>query len=153
NLEFTCQFDGALSRLTQRRDGHFVDKLESCRARGCMAMKGVLLGDTGVEVSAVCLGTMYFGSLIDEPVAFQILDSYAGAGRMLLDTANIYAGWIGGFAGGESEALLGRWLHARGNRGCLFVATKVGGILHRDHEPLPGSQLGLRAVQIETECE
>jgi aryl-alcohol dehydrogenase-like predicted oxidoreductase len=118
-----------------------------------MAMKGVMLGDTGVEVSALCLGTMYFGSLIAEVAALQILDCYAGAGGMFLDTANIYAGWVGGFAGGESEALLGRWVHARGNRARLFIATKVGGVLHRGHEPLPGSQPGLRAAHIETECE
>ena len=116
-------------------------------------MKNVLLGNTGVEVSALCLGTMYFGSLTDETTSFGILDRYAEAGGAFLDTANIYAGWVPGFVGGESETLLGRWLKARHNRSGLFIATKVGGILHRGHEPLPGSQSGLRVAQIEAECE
>jgi len=116
-------------------------------------MKHVPLGNTGVEVSALCLGTMYFGSLTDEVTSFQILDCYVEAGGTFLDTANIYAGWVDGFVGGESETLLGRWLNGRSNRSHLFIATKVGGILHRGHEPLPGSQSGLRAAQIEAECE
>jgi len=116
-------------------------------------MKNVLLGNTGVEVSALCLGTMYFGSLTDEATSYQILDCYTEAGGAFLDTANIYAGWVDGFVGGESETLLGRWLKARKNRSRLFIDTKVGGILHRGHEPLPGSQSGLRAAQIEAECE
>jgi aryl-alcohol dehydrogenase-like predicted oxidoreductase len=116
-------------------------------------MKSVPLGNTGVEVSALCLGTMYFGSLIDQATSFQILDCYDDAGGTFLDTANIYAGWVPGFVGGESETLLGRWLKVRGNRSHLFIATKVGGVLHRDHKPLPGSQSGLRALQIEAECE
>src|SRR5437764_15246360 len=116
-------------------------------------MKRVLLGNTGIEVSAICLGTMYFGSLTDEATSFQILDAYTEAGGAFLDTANIYTGWVPGFVGGESEMLLGRWLKARNNRSRLFIATKVGGILHRGHEPLPGTQSGLRAAQIEAECE
>src|SRR5712691_8219777 len=114
-------------------------------------MKTVTLGNTGVEVSALCLGTMYFGSLSDEVTSFQIVDCYTEAGGAFLDTANIYAGWLDGFVGGESEMLLGRWLKARGNRSRLFIATKVGGVLHRGHEPLPGHQSGLRAAQIEAE--
>src|SRR5262249_2539765 len=116
-------------------------------------MKTVLLGNTGVEVSAICLGTMYFGSLTDEGTSVQVLDCYFEAGGAFLDTANIYAGWVPGFAGGESESLLGRWLKERKNRSQLFIATKVGGVLHQGHEPLPGSQPGLRAAQIEAECE
>ncbi len=116
-------------------------------------MRQVQLGRTGVKVSVLCLGTMYFGSLIDEATAFEILDAYVEAGGSFLDTANIYAGWIDGFRGGESESLIGRWMKARHYRAALFIATKVGGALHRGHESLSGSNPGLRASQIEMECE
>jgi aryl-alcohol dehydrogenase-like predicted oxidoreductase len=116
-------------------------------------MKQVPLGHTGIEVSAMCLGTMYFGSLTSEAIAFDILDAYAEAGGAFLDTANIYAGWLPGFVGGESETLIGKWLRERDNRQQMFVATKVGGILHRGHEELPESKPGLSAQQIEADCE
>jgi len=100
-------------------------------------METVPLGQTGTKVSAVCLGTMQFGSQTDETTSFQLLDQYVAAGGAFLDTANIYAGWLPGFHGGESESLLGRWLKARDNRDGLCIATKVGGVLHHGHDHLP----------------
>ena len=78
-------------------------------------MKTRLLGHTGVEVSALCLGTMYFGSRENAEISYQLLDQYVEAGGTFLDTANIYVRWIPGFVGGESETLLGRWMKERGN--------------------------------------
>jgi aryl-alcohol dehydrogenase-like predicted oxidoreductase len=97
-------------------------------------------------VSALCLGTMYFGTKVDEATSFALMDMYVEAGGGFLDTANKYASWLPGFSGGESEALIGRWMRARGNRGSLFLSTKVG-------LPMPGVEKGLRARQIEEECE
>lgn len=84
------------------------------------------LGGTGARVSELCLGCMYFGTLIDEPTAFRLLDQYVDAGGRFLDTANNYAWWVEGGQGGESEQMLGRWMRERRNRSQLFVATKVG---------------------------
>lgn len=89
-------------------------------------MRSIELGHTGVEVSALGLGCMYFGSAIDERRSFELLDRYLDAGGSHLDTANNYAHWIPGSEGGESERVLGRWMRARRNRDQLFVATKVG---------------------------
>lgn len=89
-------------------------------------MKTTTLGNSGVQVSSLCLGTMYFGSKVDEETSFALLDQYWDAGGRFLDTANVYARWITGFQGGESEALLGRWLAARGYGGKAFIASKVG---------------------------
>jgi aryl-alcohol dehydrogenase-like predicted oxidoreductase len=69
---------------------------------------------------------MYFGSTIDEALSFQLLDLYRDFGGCFLDTANSYAFWVEGCEGGESEAVLGKWLNTRGNRNQVFVATKVG---------------------------
>jgi aryl-alcohol dehydrogenase-like predicted oxidoreductase len=89
-------------------------------------MKQLPLGDSGATVSALCLGTMFFGTTVDEPTSFRLLDRYYDAGGRFLDTADIYAFWVEGGEGGESESLLGRWMRERGNRDELFLATKVG---------------------------
>ena len=75
-----------------------------------------------------------------------ILDQYVEAGGSFLDTANIYARWVPGYVGGESETLLGEWMRERRNRAQTFIATKVG-------FQYPGVERGLRAHQIEAECE
>jgi aryl-alcohol dehydrogenase-like predicted oxidoreductase len=90
-------------------------------------MRTVPLGEAGVDVSALCLGCMFFGTRVDEETSMHVLDAYTEAGGSFLDTANNYAYWIEGGRGGESEELLGRWMGRRGNRESLFLATKVGG--------------------------
>lgn len=87
-------------------------------------MREVRVG--GAEVSALCLGTMFFGSRVDEATSLRLLDAYVASGGRFLDTANNYAFWITGTRGGESEALLGRWLAARRNRDRIVLASKVG---------------------------
>jgi aryl-alcohol dehydrogenase-like predicted oxidoreductase len=109
-------------------------------------MKTVQLGETGEQVSALCLGAMYFGSRNNEATSYRMLDQYIGAGGTFIDTANIYAHWVSGFHGGESETLLGRWMRERGNRERLFIASKVG-FNYGEVRP------GLTSRQIETECE
>ena len=111
-------------------------------------MKTVPLGSTGVNVSILCLGAMYFGTEEDETTSFRLLDQYLDAGGTFIDTANIYAHWVPGFKGGESEALLGRWMRARRNRDRLFIATKVGFEI-----PPQGVERGLKARRIVEECE
>lgn len=109
-------------------------------------MKSISLGTSGVEVSALCLGVMLFGSHTSNELSTQLLDQYVDAGGSFLDSANIYAHWIPGFAGGESEEFLGNWMKKRGNRSQMFVTTKVG-------FDMPGVERGLKAEQIEAECE
>jgi aryl-alcohol dehydrogenase-like predicted oxidoreductase len=111
-----------------------------------IGMGSVPLGITGEEVSQFCLGAMYLGSRTDAELSIQLLDQYAEAGGSFIDTANIYAHWVPGHAGGESEALLGVWMKERGNRSRMFLASKVG-------FPYPGVEQGLRAAQIEAECD
>ena len=116
-------------------------------------MKTLQLGSSDASVSAICLGTMLFGSTIDTPTSYAILDAYRSAGGTFLDTANIYAGWIDGFVGGESETLLGQWMQTRHCRDEIFIATKVGGILHRGHDTLNDDNPRLTSQQIIAECE
>jgi len=64
------------------------------------------LGNTGISVGKIALGTMYFGSETPEADAFAILDTFIEAGGNLVDTANVYVN-------GVSEEILGRWFAAR----------------------------------------
>jgi aryl-alcohol dehydrogenase-like predicted oxidoreductase len=109
-------------------------------------MKTVPLGKSGVAVSEFCLGTMYFASRTDKTMSYRLLDQYAEAGGSFLDTANIYARWVPGYVGGESETLLGEWMRERNNRQKMFVASKVG-------FEYPDVERGLKVRQIEEECE
>jgi aryl-alcohol dehydrogenase-like predicted oxidoreductase len=48
------------------------------------------LGNTGISVGKIALGTMYFVSETPEADAFAILDTFIEAGGNLVDTANVY---------------------------------------------------------------
>lgn len=109
-------------------------------------METVPLSATGERVSAMCLGTDYYGSRVPPACAFELLDQFSGAGGMFLDTSNLYASWIPGFEGGESERVIGDWMAARRCRDRMFVGTKVG-------FPYQDSPGGLRASEIARECE
>ena len=82
-------------------------------------MKYTKLGCSGVVVSKIALGTMYFGDETSEGDAFAILDAFVEAGGNLIDTANVYAG-------GKSELVIGHWLASRPNdiTDCVVLATK-----------------------------
>ena len=92
-------------------------------------MKYNLLGNTGLKVSELCLGTMTFGgkgmfkvigSLGQEPVD-ALLKRAIDAGINFIDTANVYAE-------GLSEELTGQSIRNLGiNRDDLVLATKVRG--------------------------
>ena len=89
-------------------------------------MKTVPLGNTGENVSTLCLGAMYFGTRQNQAESFQLLDQYFESGGTFIDSANIYAGWVDSFKGGESETILGSWMKERKNRSQIFIASKVG---------------------------
>lgn len=84
------------------------------------------IGSTTLDVFPICLGGNVFGWTADERQSFAVLDAYAESGGNFVDTADVYAAWAPGNAGGESETILGRWMAARGNRDRIVVATKVG---------------------------
>jgi aryl-alcohol dehydrogenase-like predicted oxidoreductase len=85
------------------------------------------LGRTGLKVAALCLGGNTFGWTTDQQASEAVLDAYLEGGGNFVDTADVYARWVPGNPGGESETVLGKWLHARGNRHQVIIATKVMG--------------------------
>ena len=84
------------------------------------------LGRSDLMVSPLCLGGNVFGWTADEAMSFRLLDALVEAGLNFIDTADVYSTWVPGNEGGESEAIIGKWMKSRGNRDRVVVATKVG---------------------------
>ena len=93
-------------------------------------MKKGTLGKTTLTVSAVCMGTVYFGSRMDDAASFAMLDHFAELGGNFLDTARVYADWVPLAQRQASEKCIGRWLKARKIQDQVVIATKGG------HPPL-----------------
>jgi len=85
-------------------------------------MDYVRLGETGLEVSPLCLGTWRFGQEsggvieTDREEAHELLDAWADAGCNFVDTAN-------GYGEGDSERWIGEWLEER-DREQFVIASK-----------------------------
>ncbi|MDB5411146.1 MAG: alcohol dehydrogenase, partial [Rhodospirillales bacterium] len=84
------------------------------------------LGKSGIVTAPLAFGGNVFGWTIDEATSFALLDAFVAAGFDFIDTADVYSVWAPGHSGGESEAIIGKWLKSRGNRGKVTIATKVG---------------------------
>ena len=85
------------------------------------------IGDSGISITPLALGGNVFDWTADEAASFAILDAFVDAGGMMIDTADVYSAWVPGHQGGESEALIGRWLKRDpAKRDRVVIATKVG---------------------------
>ncbi|MEO3799760.1 aldo/keto reductase [Nonomuraea sp. B1E8] len=102
----------------------------------------------------IALGTMYFGSRVEERTAFALLDRFVDAGGTLIDTANCYTFWADpDGAGGHSERVIGAWLARNpGMRERVRLSTKAGA------QPVgggewPANREGLSAVALKAALE
>ena len=85
------------------------------------------LGKTGLSIAPLVFGGNVFGWTADEKTSFDLLDAFTGAGFNAIDTADVYSRWVPGNEGGESEAIIGRWLKRAGiARDRVVIITKVG---------------------------
>jgi len=86
------------------------------------------LGNTGLMVSELCLGTQNYGWNADERTSFDIMTAAYEAGINFFDTADMYSWWAPGNSGGESEAMIGKWLRTGvASRSDMVICTKVRG--------------------------
>ena len=81
------------------------------------------LGQTGLEVSPLCLGCGSYGGSMKEPLAVEMMDYYYELGGRFLDTAVIYCDWFEGERS-SSQNIIGRWMQARKNRKELVLSVK-----------------------------
>ncbi len=84
------------------------------------------IGQSGLRVSPVCLGTMMFGSMCDKKEAFAIMDTAYDAGINFFDTAEVYPVPPRAESVGITEKIVGEWLQGK-NRDSIILATKVVG--------------------------
>ena len=109
------------------------------------------LGDSPLEVSALCLGTMTFGEQNSATEAHDQLDRALAAGINFFDCAEMYPVPSRRETSGASERILGQWL-ARQRRDQLVIATKVAGP-NRGMDWIRGGPLSLDAANIRTAIE
>ncbi|MCX7305657.1 MAG: aldo/keto reductase [Hyphomicrobiales bacterium] len=113
------------------------------------------LGRTDLDIAPLVLGGNVFGWTADEKTSFDILDRFADAGLNAIDTADVYSSWAPGNKGGESEAIIGKWMKARGNRDKVVVITKVGSDMGQGRTDLSAGYIAkavedsLRRLQVE----
>jgi aryl-alcohol dehydrogenase-like predicted oxidoreductase len=104
------------------------------------------LGNSGLEVAPLAFGGNVFGWTVDEPASFALLDAFVEAGFNLIDTADVYSTWVQGHSGGESEAIIGKWLKRSGKRTKVVIASKVGKEMGPNSQGLSKSYI-LQAVE------
>lgn len=110
-------------------------------------MDYVKLGNTGLDVSRLCLGCMSFGVaerwvhpwVLNEEHSRPIIKKALEHGINFFDTANVYAD-------GTSEEIVGRILNDYANRDEIVLATKVH---FRMHEGPNGAGLSRKAIMSE----
>ena len=98
------------------------------------------LAGIDLDLFPLNLGGNPFGWTCDKDASFAVLDAFVEAGGNFVDTADLYSAWVPGNSGGESEAIIGEWLAARGCRDRVAIATKTGA-------PELGTGLSKRAVE------
>ncbi|MHA2855883.1 aldo/keto reductase [Paenibacillus lautus] len=110
-------------------------------------MEYVKLGNTGLDVSRICLGCMGFGVaerwmhqwVLNEESSRPIIKKALELGINFFDTANVYSD-------GTSEEIVGRALKEYANRDEIVLATKVH---FRMHEGPNGMGLSRKAIMSE----
>ena len=109
------------------------------------------LGRTGLRVSRLCLGTMNFGPVTDEPDAHAIMNRAHEHGINFFDTANVY-GW--GANRGRTETIIGNWFAKEpANRDKTVLATKLYGDMAAGSTADWPNEGRLSALNIRRACE
>ena len=92
-------------------------------------MQRTVIGKSGIEVSAFCLGTMTFGTNTTEDEGHQQLDLSLDQGIDFLDTAEMYpVNPVKKETVGVTEEIIGRWNARSGRRSEYVIATKCAGV-------------------------
>jgi aryl-alcohol dehydrogenase-like predicted oxidoreductase len=85
------------------------------------------LGNTEIDVSVICLGTMTWGQQNTREQAFEQMDYALSQGVNFFDTAELYAIPPRHETYGRTEEIIGEWMQARGTRDQLVLASKIAG--------------------------
>lgn len=91
-------------------------------------MKKLPLGRTGLSVSAICLGSMTWGTQNSESEGHAQIDHALDRGVDFIDTAEMYpVNPVSTETIGRTEEIIGSWFARSGRRDDVILATKVSG--------------------------
>jgi aryl-alcohol dehydrogenase-like predicted oxidoreductase len=90
-------------------------------------MKYRKLGNTNLDVSLICLGTMTYGEQNTQNEGFEQMDYSVEKGINFFDTAELYAIPPKSKTYGKTEEIIGNWFAQRKNRKKIILATKIAG--------------------------
>ena len=85
------------------------------------------LGNTDLNVSTICLGTMTWGEQNTQNEAFEQMDYSLDNGVNFWDTAELYAVPPKAETYGHTESIIGNWFEKTKKRKDIILASKVGG--------------------------
>jgi len=90
-------------------------------------MKFKKLGNTDLDVSLICLGTMTYGEQNTQEEGFEQMDYAVKNGINFFDTAELYAIPPKEKTYGKTEEIIGNWFQKRKNRKKIILASKIAG--------------------------
>ena len=88
-------------------------------------MKYRKLGNSDIDVSVICLGTMTFGEQNSQEEGFEQMDYAIDRGVNFFDTAELYAVMPKKETYGRTEEIIGNWFNKRKNRDKVILASKI----------------------------
>ena len=74
------------------------------------------LGNTNIDVSVICLGTMTFGEQNSQKDGFEQMDYAIDRGVNFIDTAEMYAVPTKAETYDKTEEIVGNWIKSKNNR-------------------------------------
>ena len=85
------------------------------------------LGNTNLDVSTICLGTMTWGEQNNQKEAFEQMDYALDCGINFFDAAEIYPSPCRKETYGETEKIIGNWFKEKKKRNKVILASKIAG--------------------------
>ena len=104
------------------------------------------LGNSDLDVSTICLGTMTWGEQNSEKEGFEQMDFALSQGVNFWDTAEIYSIPMREETYGETEKIIGNWFQKTKKRNDIILATKVCGNTSNKYIRGGGNSFGKKKI-------
>ena len=109
------------------------------------------LGNTDLDVSTICLGTMTWGEQNTQKDGFEQMDYALNQGVNFWDTAEIYSVPMRKETHGETEKIIGNWFEKNKKRKEIILATKVCGNTSNKYIRGGGNNFGKKKISLALE--
>ena len=103
------------------------------------------LGNTDLDISTICLGTMTWGEQNTQKEGFEQMNFALDQGVNFFDTAEIYSIPPRQKTFGDTEVIIGNWFEKTKKRGKVILASKVCGPM-REYVRGGGNQFGTKNI-------